>query len=414
MISNGGEKKLIKKLSTYRKVIDDEEIYEIQKLARPLLGKHVVHINSTYQGGGVAEMLNTLIPLMNSIGIKTGWRILHGTQEFFNITKSFHNALQGSPLNLDNHIKKIYEETVEAFSIFTHLDHDFVIVHDPQPLPLISFYKKSQPWIWRCHIDITSPNEQLWDYLKNFILFYDTIILSSKKYIKKDLPNPQVIFYPAIDPLSDKNKDLSQEDINYYMEKYGIKTDKPIIAQISRYDPWKDPVGVIKIFRKVKENVDARLVLLGNMASDDPEGWKIYRQVEEEARDLIEKGDVQLLTIDSNILVNALQRKADVIIQKSIREGFGLTVTEAMWKKKPVVASKVGGIELQIQDGKNGFLLEPFDYDGFAETIVKLLENKTLAKEIGEKAHETVKKNFLITRLLKDYLSLLNTLLYPK
>ena len=198
------------------------------------------------------------------------------------------------------------------------------------------------------------------------------------------------------------------------MEKYGIKTDKPIIAQISRYDPWKDPVGVIKIFRKVKENVDARLVLLGNMASDDPEGWKIYRQVEKEARDLIEKGDVQLLTIDSNILVNALQRKADVIIQKSIREGFGLTVTEAMWKKKPVVASKVGGIELQIQDGKNGFLLEPFDYDGFAETIVKLLENKTLAKEIGEKAHETVKKNFLITRLLKDYLSLLNTLLYPK
>ncbi|NOZ93108.1 glycosyltransferase [bacterium 3DAC] len=400
-----------KKLSDYRRVIGDKEIYEIYKAAKPLLGKHVVHINSTYQGGGVAEMLNTLIPLMNSIGIKTGWRILHGTPEFFNVTKSFHNALQGADINLTNNIKKIYEETVEAFSVFTHLDHDFVIVHDPQPLPLISFYKKSQPWIWRCHIDITNPNKTLWEYLKGFILAYDTVIISSEKYKKDDLPNPQVIFYPSIDPLSEKNRDMTPEEVDMVIKKYGIKTDKPIITQISRFDPWKDPVGVIEVFKKVKQSVDARLVLLGNMASDDPEGWKIYREVEKAAKDLIKTGDVLLLTVDSSTLVNALQRKADVVIQKSTREGFGLTVTEAMWKKKAVVASRVGGITLQIEDGVNGFLHDPYDYDGFANTIVKLLEDKALAEEIGQRAHETVKEKFLITRLLKDYLNLLSSLM---
>ncbi len=399
-----------KKLLSYRKVIGDKEIYEIHKAARPLLGKHVVHINSTYQGGGVAEMLNTLIPLMNSIGVKTGWRILHGTPEFFNITKSFHNALQGADIELTEQVKRIYENTVEAFSVFTHLNHDFVIVHDPQPLPLISFYKKSQPWIWRCHIDITNPNKALWEYLKGFILPYDRVIISSPKYKKDDLPNPQVIFYPAIDPLSEKNREMSTHEINEIVEKYGIKTDKPLIVQISRFDPWKDPIGVIEVFKRVKKNIDARLVLLGNMASDDPEGWKIYRQVEEAAKDFIYKGEIILLTVDSSTLVNALQRKADVIIQKSTREGFGLTVTEAMWKKKAVVASNVGGITLQIKDGENGFLLDPNDYDGFANVIVKLLEDKALREEIGNKAHQSVREKFLITRLLKDYLQLLNQL----
>ncbi len=399
-----------KNILDYRKVIGDEAIYEIYKSAKPLLGKHVVHINSTYQGGGVAEMLNTLIPLMNSIGIKTGWRILHGTPEFFNITKSFHNALQGADLTLTDEIKRIYESTVEAFSIFTHLSHDFVIVHDPQPLPLIRFYKKSQPWVWRCHIDITGPHKQLWDYLKGFILAYDTVIISSDKYRKEDLPNPQVIFYPAIDPLSEKNREMTEKEINAIIEKYGIPTDKPLIVQISRFDPWKDPLGVIEVFKRVKTSVDARLVLLGNMASDDPEGWKIYNQVKEAAQDLIDKGDVLLLTVDSSTLVNALQRKADVIIQKSTREGFGLTVTEAMWKKKAVVASRVGGITLQIDNGVNGFLHDPHDYDGFASTIVKLLEDKKLREEIGERAHLSVKEKFLITRLLKDYLTLLASL----
>ncbi len=400
-----------KKLSDYRHIIGDKEIYEIHKAARPLLGKHVVHINSTYQGGGVAEMLNTLIPLMNSIGVKTGWRILHGTPEFFNVTKSFHNALQGADIDLTDTVKRIYEETVEAFSVFTHLNHDFVIVHDPQPLPMIAFYKKSQPWIWRCHIDITNPNKTLWEYLKGFILAYDTVIISSEKYKKDDLPNPQVIFHPSIDPLSEKNRDMSPKEVDEIIERYGIKTDKPIITQISRFDPWKDPVGVIEVFKKVKQNVDARLVLLGNMASDDPEGWKIYTEVEKSAEDLIKSGDVILLTVDSSTLVNALQRKANVVIQKSTREGFGLTVTEAMWKKKAVVASRVGGITLQIENGVNGFLHDPYDYDGFANTIVKLLEDKTLAEEIGQRAHETVKEKFLITRLLKDYLNLLSSLM---
>ncbi len=395
----------------YRKIVGDEVIAEIYKKARKLYGKYVLNINSTYQGGGVAEMLSSLVPLMNNTGVDAEWRILHGNPDFFTVTKKFHNALQGAQINLTDLKKKLYTETNGDFAIYTHIKHDAVMIHDPQPLPLITFYKKRQPWIWRCHIDLTAPNPEVWDYLKSFIIRYDTVIVSMENYKRKDLPVEQVVIPPAIDPLTPKNMPLNKETIEKYLAKFRIPTDKPIITQISRFDPWKDPLGVIEVFKRVKEVKDVRLVLCGSMASDDPEGYKIYEEVKKKAKKLIESGDVILLTTENNILVNVLQRVSSVIIQKSTREGFGLTVTEALWKGTPVVASNVGGITLQIKDGWNGFLLNPHDYDGFTRKILQILSDKALAEELGKNGIEHVRKNFLITRLLLQHLELLGRVL---
>lgn len=397
-------------LENYREIVGIEAVGEIFRKASNLFDKHILHINSTYQGGGVAEILNSLVPLMNDIGVDAGWRIVHGNPDFFTITKKFHNALQGEPLNFTERKKRLYFQANGDFSSYTHIHHDCVIIHDPQPLPLIKFYTKRQPWIWRCHIDMSDPNEQLWEFLTTFILRYDVVIFSHDNYKKKELPMEQRVFYPAIDPLSPKNMEISEKDIAKYLKKFEVKTDKPIITQISRFDKWKDPEGVIKIFNLVKEKIDCRLVLCGNMATDDPEGSKIYEKTKKEAKKLIEKGDVILITdpASSNyIFINALQRKSSVVIQKSLREGFGLTVTEALWKGTPVVASDVGGIPLQISSGDNGFLFEPNDIQGFADMIVKILQDPSLANEVGKKGKESVRRNFLITRLLSDYLDLL-------
>ncbi len=401
----------MKDLDGYRAIVGDKVISEIYRKAKRLYGIRVLHINSTYYGGGVVEMLSSLIPLMNSIGIETDWRILRGTPDFFTITKKFHNALQGDPINLTEIKKRIYIQTNEEFSSYCHIDHDCVIIHDPQPLPLIKFYKKRQPWIWRCHIDISNPNEQLWEFLKGFILRYDAVIISSEKYRREDLPVEQRVIHPAIDPLSPKNMEISLEIVHKYLRKFGIPTDKPLIVQISRFDKWKDPEGVIEIFKLVKEKVDCRLVLCGSMATDDPEGWTVYERVRRKARRLIERKEVLLITSENNILVNALQRSSAVVIQKSIKEGFGLTVTEALWKEKPVVASNVGGIPAQIENGVNGFLANPYDIEGFADRIVQILTNPSLAREVGKRGREVVRKKFLITRLLLDYLELLNDII---
>jgi len=401
----------MRNLSDYRKIVGDKVISEIYKRARKLYGKRILHINSTYLGGGVAEILISLVPLMNDVGIDAGWRIIRGTQDLFTITKKFHNALQGDPLNLSEIKKKLYIQANEEFSTYTHINHDCVIIHDPQPLPLIQFYKKRQPWIWRCHIDLSNPNEVLWEFLKGFILRYNIVIVSNKKYQKENLPLEQRIFHPVIDPLTPKNMDISDKDILKYLKKFGVKTDKPIITQISRFDKWKDPEGVVDVFKMVKEKIDCRLVLCGDMAHDDPEGIKIYQKISQKVNNLVEKGDVLLITSENNILVNALQRSSSVILQKSIKEGFGLTVTEALWKETPVVASNVGGIPLQIEDGENGFLVEPYDKKGFADRIIEILKYPDLAKEVGKRGREVVKKNFLITRILSDYLDLLNDLL---
>jgi len=394
-------------LENYRDIAGVEVLGEIYRKARKLYGKHILHINSTYQGGGVAEILNSLVPLMNDIGIDAGWRTLHGNPDFFTITKKFHNALQGDSLNLTATKKRLYVQANEAFSTFTHIDHDCVIIHDPQPLPLIKFSRNRRPWIWRCHIDLSHPNSQLWDFLTSFILRYHLVVISSENYKRKGLPVEQRIIQPAIDPLTAKNKELSDRDISKYLKKFGIKTDKPIISQISRFDKWKDPEGVISIYKRVREKVDCRLVMSGGVATDDPEGPKIYERLHQKGGELIDKGDVVLIIPENDIFVNALQRKSAVVIQKSIREGFCLAVTEALWKGTPVVASNVGGIPLQIKDGENGFLVQPRDVKGFADRTIKLLQNPDLAREMGEKARETVREKFLITRLLINYLDLL-------
>ncbi len=398
----------MRRLEDYRHIISDEELWKIFKKARDLYGKHVIHINSTYQGGGVAEILHALVPLMNDIGLRAGWRILHGNPDFFGITKKFHNALQGEDLNFTSIKKGLYTLTNEDFSVYTHIDHDCVIVHDPQPLPLIDYYQKIQPWIWRCHIDLSAPHKELWDYFKNFLLKYDKIIVSNHSYLRGDVPVEQQIIIPAIDPLSSKNIPLDKNVVNKTIKKFALKTDKPLITQISRFDKWKDQLGVLKVFQLVKEKIDCRLILCGSMASDDPEGLEFFKKVTKKVEKLEDKDDVILLTAESDILVNVLQRISDVIIQKSLREGFGLTVTEALWKGKPVVASNIGGIPLQIKNGSSGFLFEPDDLQGFADRIVDLLKEPQMAESIGKNAIESVRDNFLITRLLSDYLTLLH------
>jgi len=399
------------RLEDFRNIVPDERLAEIYARARGLYGKHIVHINSTYQGGGVAEILYSLVLLMNDVGIETGWRILHGSPDFFNITKKFHNALQGANINLSDRKKRLYLQVNDNFARFTHLHHDCVIVHDPQPLPLIKFYRKQQPWIWRCHIDLTNPHKELWDFLKGFLLKYDQIVISSKKYIKEELPVDQRIMFPAINPLTLKNKELDEKTIMKYIKKAGIPTDKPIITQVSRLDPWKDPEGVLKVFLQVKEQVDCRLVFCYNLATDDPEGVQMYTKITRKAEKLVKNGDVLFVVGNNDILVNSIQRFSRVIIQKSIKEGFCLAVTEALWKSTPVVASNVGGLPAQIENGKNGFILEPYDTEGFAERIIYILKNHKEAKKLGKKARETVLKKFLITRLLSDHLDMLNSII---
>ncbi len=400
------------RLDDFRKIVPDETLAEIYARARGLYGKHIIHLNATYQGGGVAEILYSLSLLMNDVGIDCGWRILHGSQEFFEVTKSFHNAMQGADLNLTERKKHVYLAVNDNFSKFTHLEHDCVIIHDPQPLSLIRSYRKKQPWIWRCHIDITDPNPELWDFLKGFILKYDQVVVSSEGYIKDDLPIDQRIMFPAINPLQPKNKALDEKTMMRFIENAGIPTDKPLITQVSRLDPWKDPIGVIEIFERVKQQVDCRLMFCYNAASDDPEGLEMYNKVSERARKLTENGDVVFVVGNNELLVNAIQTYSDVVIQKSTREGFCLAVTEALWKGTPVIGSNVGGIPLQIEDDQNGFLLEPKDYDGFADRIVYMLKNPKERERLGNNARETVRNKFLITRLLSDYLDMLNAVIH--
>jgi trehalose synthase len=398
-------------LEDYREIVGDEIISKIHRKAMGILGKHVVHINSTYQGGGVAEMLQTLIPLMNDIGVDTGWRILHGNPEFFSLTKSFHNGLQGQKIEISDIRKRLYLSTIENFSTYTHIDHDFIIVHDPQPLPLLKYYKKKQPWVWRCHVDLSNPDLELWDFLKPYILKYDTYIVSHESYVRRDLPVASKLFPPAIDPLSRKNMPLNDLVIRKTLKAFQIPLDKPLITQISRFDKWKDPLGVLQVYKQVREKVDCRLILCGSMAADDPEGWDIYHEVQRQAENEINKGDVLLQTTENNLLVNVLQRASSVLIQKSLREGFGLTVTEGLWKGRPVVASKVGGIPLQIEDGQNGFLVEPEDIDTCADRVIRILKDPEMAVTIGKAGQEYVRNRFLITRLLGDYLDLIKSFL---
>jgi trehalose synthase len=376
-------------------------IERIHKKAQKLQDVHVAHVNSTYYGGGVAVLLGSLTLLMNSLGIKTGWRVIQGSPDFFSVTKKMHNALQGGEINLSNRKKQIYEEVVYDNVVRNHLDHDRVIIHDPQPLPMIKHYKKKGPWIWNCHVDLTKTNQTLWNYLTPFIEKYDGVVVSLNEY-KQELKTPQVNIMPAIDPFSIKNKELSDEEIQERLEHYEIPTDLPLVAQISRFDRWKDPEGVIQAFKIARKEVDATLVLLGNIATDDPEGDKMYQS-------LLDHQDERIIILsrEDTALVNALQCRAAVILQKSIREGFGLTVAEAMWKSTPVIGGNVGGIRYQIEDSVNGFLVNSVEET--AQRIIQLVGNPDLCQKMGKKARETVRKNFLMSRFLEQYIDLLNS-----
>jgi trehalose synthase len=393
---------VIVQIEDYEKFVGAETIERIQKKARSLQHLHVANVNSTYYGGGVSELLTSFTLLMNSVGIKTGWRVLQGAPDFFSITKKMHNALQGREINLSDRKMDIYEEVIYENAIRNHLEsHNMVIIHDPQPLPMINHYKKNGPWIWRCHIDLTNPNKELWNYLVPFIEKYDTVILSIKDYMQK-LKTPQVFFMPAIDPFSILNRDMSEREIKDRLKHYHIPTDLPLIVQISRFDRWKDPEGVIKAFKLARREVDCTLVLLGNVATDDPEGAEVYESLLN-----CREERIIILSHQDTALVNALQRRAAVVLQKSIREGFGLTVAEAMWKGTPVIGGNVGGIRYQIKNGVNGFLVSTVEQA--AKRIVQLVKDNKLRERMGKKAKETVRKKFLLTRYLEQYLDLFNS-----
>ncbi|OYT54643.1 MAG: glycosyl transferase family 1 [Candidatus Altiarchaeales archaeon ex4484_2] len=395
-----------KTVEDYRGCTSDKIVDSVYEEASLMSDKHIVHLNSTYEGGGVAELLKSIVPLMNDAGIKTGWRILFGSFGFYKITKEFHNALQGGDLSLSEEKKKVYEEVNENNSTFMHLDHDYVVIHDPQPLPLIRFVGKKQPWIWRAHVDLSNPNEGLLSYFKQFIRDYDSVVVSKKEYM---LPYdiPQRVIHPSIDPLTLKNRDMGDAAVSKQLSDFGIEQDKPIISQVSRFDRWKDPIGVLEIFGLVKREVDCRLVLLGSTAFDDPEGEEVYQDLRRQV-DVDE--DVHVISQANDALVNAVQRASSVVLQKSIREGFALTVSEALWKKTPVVASNVGGLPLQVRDGFNGYLVDPRDYKQCADRVMRILLNPQMGEKMGLNGREYVRDNFLVTRHLLDWIRFLREL----
>jgi trehalose synthase len=397
-------------LEDYEPIVGSKTIEELHLLAEGLKGRRVKMVNSTAVGGGVAEILNRLVPLLNDLGIITQWEVIKGGEDFFEVTKKFHNALHGEKISFTPRMKEIFIEVNRENLRNTNLDQEVIVIHDPQPLVHIEAKDRtSAKWVWRCHIDISNPNEEVWGFLKEYVERYDAALFSSPRFSKR-LPIPQFLFFPSIDPLSDKNRELESEFIDQVLERLNIPRDKPLITQISRFDRLKDPVGVIKAYRMAKRYIDCQLVLAGGEASDDPEGEAILDEVRAEA-----EGDpdihILLLPPTSSLEINALQRASTIILQKSIREGFGLAVSEALWKKKPVIGSAVGGIPAQIIPNLTGVLV--YSIEGTAYQIRYLLSHPDLAKRLGEYGHEYVKEEFLITRKLRRYLLLFHVLSHP-
>jgi len=405
-----------KALDDYRPVIGDERIEEIRRLARPLAGARVLHLNATSFGGGVAEILTALVPLMNDLGLAADWQVISGADEFYQVTKAMHNSLQGMYLDWTPEMRDVWLRYNRLNAELFDEQYDFVIIHDPQPAALRACLSELRPacaagaWIWRCHIDLTDAQVQTWDLLRHYVNGFDGAIFTAADYIKDDLEGPQrFIVPPAIDPLSAKNVDLPEEAWHEILHRYGLDHQRPLIAQISRFDPWKDPLGVIEVYRLVKrEHPDLQLVLVASMAHDDPEGWAWYERTVRRAGEDFDIHILSNLNGVGNVEVNAFQRSARVVIQKSVREGFGLVVSEALWKRRPVVAGKVGGIPLQLIDGETGYLVGTTEE--CAGRVSELLSDQALADRMGAAGREFVREHFLITRYLRDYLRVFQTL----
>ncbi|MGD9031731.1 MAG: glycosyltransferase [Desulfobacteraceae bacterium] len=400
-------------LEQYAEVAGADVVEHLRQLAQPLKGLHVVHVNSTRLGGGVAEILHKMVPLMQELGIQTTWEVIEGNSTFYQCTKNFHNAIQGNQVSIPESQLKVYEETNAQTAELLRgrlQDADVVLVHDPQPAALINhFPDRKGKWVWRCHIDASRPFRPVWKYLKNFVSQYNASIFSLAAFAQR-LPHPIYLIAPSIDPLHEKNMELDDLEIRQLYSRFHIDPERPVILQVSRYDRFKDPAGVIQSYKLAKEFIPLlQLVLAGGGATDDPEGEAVVHEVRTAAED---DPDIKVLLLpgDAHRTINALQRASDIVLQKSLREGFGLTVTEAMWKEKPVIGGDTGGIRIQITNHHTGFLVNT--PEGAALRIRYLLHNRDKLLEMGLKAKEFVRENFLITRHLREYLTLIYVLLH--
>ena len=401
---------LDKHLDDYAAVVERGTVERIRALAEPLRGARILHLNATAYGGGVAELLSTHVPLLQDLEIQAEWQVLHGSDEFFAVTKTVHNALQGADVDWTPHMERIYLERVLDNALQLEGEWDFVVIHDPQPIAMREYARsrgvapESTKWIWRCHIDLTDANERVFEFFRPFIQQYDASVWTMPQFVPPSLKMEHIVFAPpCIDPLSVKNLDLPLPFVDEIVKQYSVRIRDPLVVQVSRFDPWKDPIGVIEAYRIVKEEFpDLQLVLAGSMATDDPEGFH-YWELANEAR--AGDNDVHLLSNIQqigNVQINAFQRAAEVIMQKSLREGFGLTVSEGFWKGRPVIGGRCGGIVLQIEDGVNGYLVD--DVDTAAKRVGDLIRDPERADEMGAAGREHVRKEFLSTRELEDWL----------
>jgi trehalose synthase len=400
-----------KLLTDYATIASRGLMDQIRSLAEPLAGKRVLHLSATAFGGGVAEILYTLVPLMQDAGLDSEWRVIHGQDEFFDVTKTIHNALQGDPTGLSDEQRETFRRYNRLNAEALEGSYDFVIVHDPQPAGMIEHVRDAAAhWIWRCHIDLSQPNREVLEFLLPWLARYDATVFHRRQYVPSSDGLPAAyIWPPAIDPFTPKNMALSAEDGAYILDQFGIDVERPLVTQVSRFDPWKDPLGVIEAWRQVrKKRPDVQLALVGSMAHDDPEGWDYYNRTVNAA-----DGDPDIFILSNlnnvgSVEVNAFQVHSSALLQKSVREGFGLTVTEALWKARPIVAGRVGGIVDQIQDGDTGFLVDSVPM--CAEAVGVILDDPPRAREMALRGKEFVRRHFLSPRLLRDWLALMNQL----